>query len=523
MAISPLGLIVSVLSPVKDKFKAQLLQQLLTGLPLSINVSEGFAKLLVKQRFANMHGTLQFVIIGAVEPRLLAVENAGDMASYFKLNDQNAYTDLREPAIIVSGCFVCVALVLSTFLIFQHLRSYTNPEEQKWIVAVLFMVPVYAIESILSLVNPRLSLACDILRNCYEAFALYSFGSYLIACLGGERKVIDLLEDESRKLLSKPLLEGTDKQPDLPKRTLWNFFRRPCVLGKDLLTIEKFGLVQYMILKTVCAFLALVLELFGVYGDGEFKWYYGYPYLAVVLNFSQMWALYCLVQFYNVTHERLKHIKPLAKFISFKAIVFATWWQGVGIALLCALGVLPKAGKFQTGLQDFLICIEMAIAAVAHVYVFSATPYHFLPASEYGKVATETTKAMLKIEEGDEEKPAVYEKRETEVKSPGTSIKESVQDIVVEGGQHVVKDVVLTINQAIEPVEKGMTKIHERFHEMSVSSDDKKEKEEIQVEEYEQQLTRDGSRVFNSLDKLVTQSSNSSCEVEREKNNECHR
>ena len=31
-----------------------------------------------------------------------------------------------------------------------------------------------------------------------------------------------------------------------------------------------------MILKTVCAFLALLLELFGVYGDGEFKWNYGY-------------------------------------------------------------------------------------------------------------------------------------------------------------------------------------------------------------------------------------------------------
>lgn len=82
--------------------------------------------------------------------------------------------------------------------------------------------------------------------------------------------------------------------------------------------------------------------------------------MAVVLNFSQTWALYCLVQFYNVTHERLAPIKPLAKFISFKAIVFATWWQGVGIALLCALGVLPQEENFQTGLQDFLICIEVS-------------------------------------------------------------------------------------------------------------------------------------------------------------------
>ncbi|KAL5680720.1 hypothetical protein ACJX0J_007105, partial [Zea mays] len=56
--------------------------------------------------------------------------------------------------------------------------------EQKWIIAVLFMVPVYACESIISLWNSKLSLACDILRNCYEAFALYAFGRYLVACLG---------------------------------------------------------------------------------------------------------------------------------------------------------------------------------------------------------------------------------------------------------------------------------------------------------------------------------------------------
>lgn len=66
------------------------------------------------------------------------------------------------------------------------------------------------------------------------------------------------------------------------------------------------------------------------------------------------------MKFYNVTHEGLEPIKPLAKFISFKAIVFATWWQGVGIALLCAIGVLPKEEKLQTGLQDFLICIEVS-------------------------------------------------------------------------------------------------------------------------------------------------------------------
>ncbi|KAL5572332.1 hypothetical protein UlMin_021929 [Ulmus minor] len=398
---------------------------------------------------------------------------------------KSLYGNLYQPALIIAGCFVAVALFLSIFLILQHLRSYTNPAEQKWIVAVAFMVPVYATESFISLCNPRLSLVCDILRSCYEAFGLYSFGSYLVACLGGERCVIEILEHESRKLLSKSLLEDeTSENPsEQDTSSLWNFCLRPSLVGEDLLTIEKFGLVQYMILKTLCAFLAFLLELFGVYGDGEFKWYYGYPYLAVVVNFSQMWALYCLVQFYNATHERLRHIKPLAKFISFKAIVFATWWQGLGISLLHAFGVIPKEGNLQTGLQDFLICIEMAIAAVAHIFVFSAEPYNNAPPSHHGKITSEATKEELKLEGSNT--PTLLARQETKVEAPGTSVTESVQDIVLEGGHHVVKDVVLTINQAMGPVEKGVTKIQETFHHKSASSDEQEEDSaELQVEQH---------------------------------------
>ena len=75
----------------------------------------------------------------------------------------------------------------------------------------------------------------------------------------------------------------------------------------------------------------------------------------------------------------------------------------------------------------------------------------------------------------------------------------------------VVKDVVLTINQAIEPVEKGMTKNQETFHQISVSgnkedSEVKMEEEdsEVKVEEHEQNITGDGYRVLHSEDKIVT-------------------
>uniref|UniRef100_A0A6N2M981 Protein LAZ1 homolog 2 n=1 Tax=Salix viminalis TaxID=40686 RepID=A0A6N2M981_SALVM len=363
---------------------------------------------------------------------------------------EDAYRDLHQPAVVIGGCFAVAAVLLSIFLIFQHLKSYTNPAEQKWIVAVIFMVPVYATQSILSLWNPRMSVACDILRNCYEAFAFYSFGSYLVACLGGERSVIELLENESQRQLGITLLE-------------WKNEKNQALQRRDLFTIERFGLVQYMILKTLCAFLAFLLELFGVFGDGEFKWYYGYPYIM----YFQTWALYCLVQFYNVTHEQLKPIKPLPKFISFKAIVFATWWQGLVIALLCAFGFLPNVKKFRTGLQDFLICVEMAIAAVAHIYVFSAEPYScFIPVSGHGRVSTDTTtKAEMKFEEGGQERSAV------------------------------VKDVVLTLNQAIGPVEKGVTKIQEKIHRRFVGSKGKGASELEAEECVEENLSGERGRV----------------------------
>ncbi|KAK7262452.1 hypothetical protein RJT34_09486 [Clitoria ternatea] len=47
-----------------------------------------------------------------------------------------------------SSIFVLVALVLSMYLIFEHLAAYNQPEEQKFLIGLILMVPVYALESV---------------------------------------------------------------------------------------------------------------------------------------------------------------------------------------------------------------------------------------------------------------------------------------------------------------------------------------------------------------------------------------
>ncbi|GAA0153377.1 transporter [Lithospermum erythrorhizon] len=43
-------------------------------------------------------------------------------------------------------------------------------------------------------------------------------------------------------------------------------------LGSHFYQAVKIGIVQYMILKMICALLAIVFESIGVYGEGKFEW-----------------------------------------------------------------------------------------------------------------------------------------------------------------------------------------------------------------------------------------------------------
>lgn len=53
-----------------------------------------------------------------------------------------------------------------------------------------------------------------------------------------------------------------------------------------------------------------------------------------------MWALYCLVMFYHAFKDELAPIRPLAKFVCIKAVVFLTFWQGLSLNILVAVGAI---------------------------------------------------------------------------------------------------------------------------------------------------------------------------------------
>ncbi len=81
--------------------------------------------------------------------------------------------------IIWLGAGICAlgASVSSLMLIWSHLNNYVNPELQRHVVRILWMVPVYASHSWLSLTFPSSAIYFDTIRDWYV------FWLFIVFCL----------------------------------------------------------------------------------------------------------------------------------------------------------------------------------------------------------------------------------------------------------------------------------------------------------------------------------------------------
>jgi hypothetical protein len=154
----------------------------------------------------------------------------------------------------------------------------------------------------------------------------------------------------------------------------------------------QFGTLQYVFVKTLCSALMLICTLSGKGGDeadetssqGFIKWDRADIYLGFLTNVSQIWAMFCLVVFYLVCKEDLKAIRPLFKFAMVKAVVFLTFWQSLVLLLFSKVHLLwPPDDSFSdtdvlSVVSNFLLCLEMLLAACAHIYAFPAGESYLL-------------------------------------------------------------------------------------------------------------------------------------------------
>lgn len=270
---------------------------------------------------------------------------------------------------LLAASFVWAGILISCHQIYQHLRFYTLPSEQRCIIRILFIIPIFGFDAWLSLffVTRSAYVYFDSIRDWYEAFVIYNFMSLCYEYLGGESNIMS-------EIRGKPI------------QSSW--YHGTCFIRGRTYTIEflrfcKQATLQFCIIKPLMSALTLVLQASGRYQDSDWSFSNSYIYITIVNNISVSLALYGLILFYNATKDLLSPYEPVWKFLSVKSIIFMSFWQGVILAIMEKIGILKPyneqatAGAVAAGYQNFLICIEMFFASIALKYAFPYEIYSY--------------------------------------------------------------------------------------------------------------------------------------------------
>jgi hypothetical protein len=266
------------------------------------------------------------------------------------------------------GSTVCVMLSLhfSIQLLTLHLMSWKKPKEQKAIVIIILMAPLYAINSYVGLLDLLGSKAfftfLESIKECYEALVMAKFLGLMYTYLNISISK-NIVPDE---------IKGREIHHSFPM-TL--FVPHTSRLDHKTLAQIKSWTWQFVWIRPICSVLMVSLQLLGWYPSWV-SWIF-----TIILNISVSLALYALVVFYHVFSKELAPHKPLSKFLCVKGIVFFCFWQGIVLNILVSLGIV-KSNHFwldvehlQEALQNVLVIVEMVFFSLFQQHAYSAEPY----------------------------------------------------------------------------------------------------------------------------------------------------
>ncbi|XP_074586805.1 uncharacterized protein LOC141842666 isoform X1 [Curcuma longa] len=277
-----------------------------------------------------------------------------------------ATMDRGTLTLLGAACCVMLTLHFTFQLLSQHLFYWKNPKEQKAIVIIILMAPLYAVDSFIGLLDIQGSKTfftfLDSLKECYEALVIAKFMALMYSYLN-----ISL-----SKNIVPDGIKGRVIHHSFPVSL---FMPHTIRLEHHTLQLLKYWTWQFVVIRPVCSILIIILQLLGMYTTW-ISWAF-----TIILNVSVSMAMYALVIFYHVFAKELAPHKPLAKFMCIKGIVFFCFWQGTALEVLAAAGVIHShhfwldVEHIQEAIQNVLVILEMVVFSVFQQYAYSVEPY----------------------------------------------------------------------------------------------------------------------------------------------------
>lgn len=268
-------------------------------------------------------------------------------------------------ALLVSGAFSVVATVISIFLIVFHATHYSQPGEQRHIIRILFMIPIYSLVAVLSIWIYENWVYFSVIGNCYEAFAIASFFALLCHYLADDLH------------LQKNYFRGIK-----PLKWIWGGARlwRTPRSGLTWFNIIWVGVFQYCFIRVSMTIVAVITQAAGKYCEASLSPAFAHVWVLVLEALSVTIAMYCLIQFYLQIHQDVADHSPFMKILSIKLVIFLSFWQTLVISLLTSSGAVKPsqtigALDLKVGIPNLLIAVEMAFFSILHIWAYPWKPY----------------------------------------------------------------------------------------------------------------------------------------------------
>jgi len=268
---------------------------------------------------------------------------------------------------IISGACTVATCLITLYSVFSHLLHYHAPAEQRQIIRILYLPPVFGIISFFSYRYFRDYYYYELVQIIYEAVTIAAFMLLIIefvATTASDNKAENAIARKDKKKLPIPLC-------------CWRY--RP-TKAYFMYTI-KWAVLQYVVIRPAVSIVGIITNALGIYCEsGGFNPHFAYAYLEGVDFISITVALYGLFVFYTLTKQELKGRRPLAKFMAIKLIVFATFYQSFVFSILSKTGTI-KASTYWTvdnvanGLSALCLTIEMVFFSCFMIWAYPVSEY----------------------------------------------------------------------------------------------------------------------------------------------------
>ncbi|KAI0343392.1 DUF300-domain-containing protein [Trametopsis cervina] len=281
---------------------------------------------------------------------------------------------------LVSTVFTIAAIIISFWLMGKHLQWYTNKTEQRYIVRILLLVPLYAVISLASYLFWNHSTPLLLLRDCYESIVLTAFFYLLLTYISPDpEEQKEIFRKNGLSHFNDRLRQVNGEQPRKWMFPLGAMTAKPQD-GLYFLQLMKWGVLQYCVIRPTTTLAAVILDYVGLYCEDSWSPGWGHIYITVIVSVSVSVSMYCLIQLYATVSIILAPQKPLLKMVAIKAVVFLTFWQATMLSVLATFGLVKDtqymtAENINIGIGAIMETVEMTLFAILHLKAFSYKPY----------------------------------------------------------------------------------------------------------------------------------------------------